>query len=395
MNIFKIIKSILNILKWMVISSIIGVFGALSSIIITIIVSTFSTDVSFLLIPEFFIIGLIVGYLPELKGSGINITLKALSENKKLSLISGILKVILSGFTIAVGGSAGKVGPCIQCSASFADYIGNKLHLKNREMILITGISGGLSGTFDAPLGTAILSCEIIEHEGFKYNNVFPAMIASIVGYMAYNSITGEKHLFPTVNNLFNNIVSPIYIIWYILAGFFCSFIMYGYIKTFKKISSFFNKINIPDAFKMSFAAIILLIIYHFAPFSSGLGSNFLNSLFTIKLPLSLIVITIIGKILSTSFTIGSGCPGGLLFPSIVIGALSGLIFSTFFGLNSIPFIILGIATGLSSVANVPLGSAVLSTEMFGMDFAVPIIIGTVIGYYMTKLEYIFEYIEW
>ena len=199
MDIVNAFNKFIKMIKWIGIASLIGIVGGLSSVIMAIIIEYFPEKHNIFLIPiVFFIAGLGVDYIYELKGSGIDRVLRALNVNERLTWVKGLLKILLAGVVIAVGGSAGKEGPCVQSSASFADELYRLLKLKNRELVLITGIAGGLGGAFSAPLGTAVLACEIIEHENFNYINLLPPMIASVVGYIIFYLITGKKHLFET-----------------------------------------------------------------------------------------------------------------------------------------------------------------------------------------------------
>ncbi len=394
MDAINVLIKLIKMIKWIGIASLIGIVGGLSSVIMAIIIEYFPEKNNIFLIPViFFIAGLFVDYIYELKGSGIDRVLKALNLNKRLMWSRGLLKILLAGLVIAVGGSAGKEGPCVQSSASFADELYRLLNLKNRELVIITGIAGGLGGAFSAPLGTAILACEIIERENFNYINLLPPIIASVMGYIIFYLITGKKHLF-NFNTYLSYSICPYDFIWFLLAAFFCSVISHYYIITYKKIASIFDNFKAPYCIKTLIGGILVAIIGYFIPEIMGLGLDLIKDLFFIKISLGLLILILIGKILATSFTVGSGVPGGLVFPSMCVGAVSGMIFSSILGLNPIPFIVLGIATSLSASTNAPLGGAVLCTEIFGFDFAVPASIGAVIGYQTTKLETIFKYIR-
>ncbi|ENN96268.1 Cl- channel voltage-gated family protein [Methanocaldococcus villosus KIN24-T80] len=386
------IKNILTIIKWTILSAAIGLVGGLSSLLMAIIIKYFPEKNNIFLIPIiFFISGFFVDKIYELKGSGVDRVLKALNYNINLSWKIGILKTILSSLVIAVGGSCGKEGPCVQSSASFADEIHRMLKLKNRELVIITGIAGGLSGAFSAPLGTAILACEIIEKEDFRYVNLIPPMMASVFSYAVFYVITHKKHLFEYLPHY---CFDPIDIFWFLFGAIFCSIIASFYIKTYKTISNYFDNITIPYAIKSLLGGIVVATIGYFLPEILGMGVILVKELFMIKFSLIFLLFLLIGKVLATSFTVGSGTPGGLVFPSICVGAISGALFSSIFALNPTPFIVLGMATALSASLNAPLGSAVLCTEMFGFDFAIPSSIGAVIGYQVTRFETVFKYVR-
>lgn len=78
MNIVNMFGKYIKIIKWIGIASLIGIVGGLSSVIIAIIIEYFPEKHNVLLIPiVFFIAGLFVDYIYELKGSGIDRVLKS------------------------------------------------------------------------------------------------------------------------------------------------------------------------------------------------------------------------------------------------------------------------------------------------------------------------------
>ncbi|WP_423791977.1 chloride channel protein [Methanocaldococcus indicus] len=387
-------KNIIKLLKVISLASIIGIVGGISSIILTLIIHNFPYHNNIYLIPVVFLLcGVVVDFFPIIRGSGINYVLKALNENEKLFWYFGALKVFLSGFIIGVGGSAGKEGTCVFASACFADnFIYRGLKLKNRDLVILTGISGGLAGAFATPLGAAIFSCELIEREDFRYFDVFPAIIASLVGYIVYYLITHKRHFLNYIP-IYN--LKPEDFIFFVIGAILLSYVGTLYMYVYKNVNKYFENINIPWTLKLFIGGCIVSFIGYIAPQSLGMGLELIKNLFIIKYGLLFLFILLLGKIFATSFTIGSGAPGGLVFPAMCIGAIAGALYGDILGVENIaPYVVLGIATVLSSTTNTPLGTSVLCTEIFGFDFSIPAGIGAVIGYKMTKTETIYEHIR-
>jgi len=383
-----------HIIKWMVISSSIGVVGSLSAIIITKLIEIFSsTSHNIFIIPfamEF--AGYVVDKYGDLKGSGVDRTLRAFNEKISLNPFIGFLKVVLSGIIIGLGGSAGKVGPSIQPSASFADFLYRIFKLKNRKALLISGIAGGLSGDLCAPFGSAIFAAEIVRREGFEYISCFPAILSSIFGYMVYLTIYGKIKLFdiPCHYNF-----SPMDFPYIFICAIFCAFIAYIYIHSYISTRDFFDDLKYPQYVKSFIGGILVAIIGYYIPQSLGLGVGITENIMLLKYGVISLVLILFGKIYATSFTVGTGTPGGLVLPSVFIGACSGALFGMLLGFhNVLPFIVVGIATLLSSMANVPLASAVLCIEIFGFDFAIPAAIGALMGFQLVRWKTIYEYIK-
>ncbi len=387
-NVFK------HIIKWISISAMIGIVGSLSAILLTkiiLVLSSLSHNNIYYIPIVLAFTGYFVDKYPSLKGPGVEITLNALNNKLALNPFVGFLKVILSGITIGFGGSGGKVGPSIQSSASFADYIYRKFKLRSRKPLLISGISGGLSGDLCAPLGSAIFAAEIVKKEGFEYISCFPAIMSSIFGYILFFEVFGREVLFTPPNYQFTMMDMPSIF----LCAIFCVVVAYIYIHTYEIVRDFFDELSCSQCFKSFVGGVAIAIIGYYVPQSLGLGVNMVENFMVVKYGLSSLLVILIGKILTTSFTVGTGTPGGLVVPSIFIGACAGALFGTIIGSHVIvPFIVIGIATCLSAIANVPLASAILCTEIFGFDCAIPAAIGALIGFQLVRWKTIYENIK-
>ncbi len=75
---------------------------------------------------------------------------------------------------------------------------------------------------------------------------------------------------------------------------------------------------------------------------------------------LGLLFMLLIGKILATSFTIGSGGSGGVVAPSLTIGAITGAIIARVINFDFPLAIITASAAGvLGSAAHIPLTTSI------------------------------------
>ncbi len=299
-NIFK------HIFKWTCISAIISMVGSFSAIIITktiLILSSISYNNIYIIPFALAFSGYFVDKYPNLKGPGVDRTLNALNNKLPLNPFVGFLKVILSGITIGLGGSGGKVGPSIQDNAFFADYLYRKFKLRNRKALLISGIAGGLSGDLCAPLGSAIFAAEIVKKEGFEYISCFPAIMSSIFGYILFFIIFGQVKLFNPPTYQFTPMDFPAIF----LCAIFCAFIAYIYINTFGKTRRFFDKFSYPQWLK-SFWRNYCCDYWILHTSISGLGADIIENFMILKYSIIPLTAILFGKILTTSFTVGTKC---------------------------------------------------------------------------------------
>ena len=119
---------------------------------------------------------------------------------------------------------------------------------------------------------------------------------------------------------------------------------------------------------------------------------------------LAVLVALLMGKYLFTNVSFASGAPGGTLFPLVVMGALSGAIFSSVVGLftgnataymNS--FIVLGVAGLFASVVRAPVTAVVLVFELTGsLDALLATSVVSIISYVtanMLKVDPFYEHL--
>lgn len=119
------------------------------------------------------------------------------------------------------------------------------------------------------------------------------------------------------------------------------------------------------------------------------------RSTFTLFALISVILL-ILGKVVATAFTIGSGGSAGFTFPSLILGALAGDLVAISFGViepgTHLALIVVGIAGSLGAILNAPIASIVICTEIFGFSFSLPAILGGVIGFMVGRPKVIYEY---
>ena len=108
-----------------------------------------------------------------------------------------------------------------------------------------------------------------------------------------------------------------------------------------------------------------------------------------------------LGKIVANSTYVGSGASGGMVMPSIIIGAGFGGAFAltcVYLGILSPSYVAAYVAVGgvsvLAAVTNAPLACAIFSLELFGIGFLGPAMMATMIAYATTEFETIYEQIS-
>ncbi|QGA69623.1 chloride channel protein [Sulfolobus sp. E11-6] len=340
---------------------------------------------NYLLIPISTAIGglisgiIVYTFAPEAEGHGTDAAIKSYHYLQgKVRWIVIPVKIIASAITIGSGGSAGREGPTAQFSAGVGSVIADLLHLspEDRRRAVAVGIGAGIGTIFKTPIGGAILAAEILYRRDLEPEVIYPALVASAIGYTIFGSIFGFTPVFGYYTGTFNPLRLPMYAVLGLVSGLMA--ILYP--KTFYGINSLFKKLRIPNHVKPAIGGLITGLIGLLAPEILGTGYGWINlveyeKFFTLYSPLIppiiLIIILPFLKIISTSFSIGSGGSGGVFAPGLFIGAYLGasigLLFHYLFPTivpNIAPFVIIGMMSFFAGAGKVPLSVLIMVTEM-------------------------------
>lgn len=344
--------------------------------------------------------GLIVGplimrFAPETKGHGVPEVMEAVAlKGGRIRKRVAFLKVIVSSITIGSGGSAGREGPIAQIGATIGSFLGQAFKLSSQDvrLLVVCGLSAGIAGTFNAPLGGAIFGMEIL-FRGITLFNAMPVVFGSVIGAATAASVLGQHPAFiaPIVKSW-----SPPELILFTLLGVVFGLISVFWVKTFYMIEDGFARLRFPSQFKLALGGLatgVLIMLY--PQFGiMGVGYEGVNMALVGELSLLLLFTLGILKILATSFTIGSGGSGGIFAPSLYIGCMFGAVMGQIFqqafpSLVQQPFTyaLAGMGALFAGAAQAPLSVIVMIPEMSN-DYALipPLMASSVSSFFVAWL---------
>lgn len=332
--------------------------------------------------------GLISGFLiykfaPEAEGHGTDAAIDAY-HNKEGNIRPRVifLKTIASAITIGSGGSAGREGPTALISAGLGSLIGKILYLnaQDKRKIVAIGIGAGIGTIFKAPIGGAILAAEILYKRDLQSEIIYPAIVASAIGYSIFGSFVGFMPIFGFYKSAFEPLRLPLYMV----LGIVCGYVAILYPKVFYYTKSSFAKLNIKSIYKPAVGAFASGLIALIFPEIMGVGYGWIQLLIVGKFSifhtygLPVIVIFLLmpfAKILATAFTIGSGGSGGVFAPGMFIGAFVGVVLGIIFHYlfpslvmqsNIGAFVIVGMLALFGAAGKVPIAVTLMIVEMTG-----------------------------
>lgn len=140
------------------------------------------------------------------------------------------------------------------------------------------------------------------------------------------------------------------------------------------KVQDIYEKFSfVKPCYRILFPFLLSGILLYFVPVVLGGGHFMIELLSERTLSLSILFGLLMIKFIFSLCCFGSGAPGGIFFPLLVLGSYAGAIFATFFiqyaGMDSTflsNFIILGMAGFFAAIVRAPITGIILIAEMSG-----------------------------
>ncbi|MBC2713269.1 MAG: chloride channel protein [Desulfosarcina sp.] len=316
---------------------------------------------------------LVYTFAPEAEGHGTDAAIN--SYHNKGGFIRSrvpIIKTIASAITLTTGGSGGREGPIAQIGAGFGSFLATTLKLSDRErrIMMAAGIGAGVGSIFRAPLAGALFAAEVLYRDpDFESEVIIPAGISSVVAYCMFCLVFGWGSLFDSPPFKFQNPLElgPYLVLAMVLVatGVFYIKAFYGTIHLFESIK------KIPNHIKPAIGGLLTGLIGFFLPHTLAFGYGFAQKAINNELAVPFLLSLALGKVLTTSFSIGSGGSGGVFGPSIVIGgAMGGVVGKIFHAIMPSvvtqpgAFVVVGMAGFFTAVSNTPISTIIFVSEM-------------------------------
>lgn len=337
---------------------------------------------------------------------GIPAILYNISRNSsRLDVHNIYSQVISSALTVGLGGSAGLEAPAVASGSAIGSNLGRLFGLNYRETTLLLGCgaAAGIAGAFNSPIAGMIFAIEVILPE-FSIPVVIPLLIASALSSVISKIIYNEP-LFALVTH--DWVVDAFW--YYILMGAIIGVYTIFFSRLNSRLFQLFDAIK--NRWKKVFTGGLTLgvmIALFPALYGEGyitiqklldgnyhtlLSNSFFSSYQNIGWALVLFgALTMVGKTFASIITMASGGNGGMFGPAVVVGGLTGFVFSYGLNLTGIVelnvtnFIIAGMAASISGMMHAPLTGVFLAAEITGgYVLMVPLMIVSALAYFINK----------
>ena len=315
------------------------------------------------------VVTLLLKWEPDCSGSGIP-QLKGELKGYEDQVWWRVIISKFIGCALAIGGglALGREGPSVQLGAMVGKgFARTKKSLLVEERLLMTcGAGAGLSAAFGAPLAGAIFALEEL-HQSFSALILITAMGSTAVSDFVASSILGTRPVF------------DFSIVTRIPLGYYWTIIVLGvllgafgalYNKMLDSMQNFFalfNKIWI----KMLVAFAVAYVMMFVYPNALGSGAYLVKEICYGKYALDALAILLLVKFVFSTGSFGSGSPGGIFLPLLVLGAITGGLYSRILsatlGIEEAyitSYVVIAMAGYFAAIVRAPATGIILITEM-------------------------------
>ena len=225
-----------------------------------------------------------------------------------------------AALSIISGHSVGREGPGIHLGAASSSLIGLGLKLPNNSIRILVacGTAASIAASFNTPLAGVIFAMEVIVME-YTIAGFTPIILSTVTATLLTRYVFGDSPAF-TVPGLYLASIweIPILIVLALFIGVLAAW--------FNSLMSSTIKVSAKIALwqRLILAGLLTGVCGVFVPEILGIGYDTVNSALLGQLGIKLLLLIVIVKLMITTVSLGLGLPGGLIGPTLVIGAAAG-----------------------------------------------------------------------
>lgn len=316
-------------------------------------------------------------FAPEAGGSGIPEIEGALEELRPVRWWRVIPVKFFGGLgTLGAGMVLGREGPTVQLGGNIGRMVLDIFGMKSNEArhsLLATGAAAGLAAAFNAPLAGILFILEEMRPQ-FRYNliSIKAVMIGVITASIVFRMFNGDQAVI-SVGKLDN---APVHTLWlYLVLGMLIGVAGVIFNRLIFLSQDFFQSLYGGKLFRMvavggmigGMCGVLALL---FSPAAGG-GANLIPLAAAGHFSISMLLIILMMRLVTTLVCFGSGAPGGIFAPMLALGTLMGMCFGMVAQhafpldhLQSATFAIAGMGALFAASVRAPFTGIVLVLEM-------------------------------
>lgn len=271
------------------------------------------------------IIGLIFHSVNKMGGGGVQVGIVHVLERlayhqSHLPLRNFILQFVGATISIISGHSVGREGPGVHLGAASSSLMGQWLRLPNNSIqtLVACGAAASIAASFNTPIAGVIFAMEVIMME-YTIAGFAPIILAAVSATALTRFVFGAEPAF-SVPSL--QLASLFELPYLLVMGLVIGALAALFITSLKWLTKTSSQMIIWQ--RLTLAGVLTGLCALIVPEIMGVGYDTVNQAMLGQLGVGLLLMVVLFKILATTVGLGLGLPGGLIGPTLVIGAAAG-----------------------------------------------------------------------
>lgn len=277
-----------------------------------------------------------------------------------------VAQFILAVAAIGSGHSVGREGPAVHLGAGSAAKLGRWLKLPNNSMqtIIACGVAAGISASFDTPLAGVIFAMEVIVME-YTIVGFVPVILSSVIAAAICKGILGSTIAFQVGGSSIHSLYELCFIVF---TGLIIALLAGTFIKL-NLLAQRFSKQ--PVMTRILAAGALTATVAIFVPEVMGLGYDTIQSTLDGSMLASALLVIALAKLLLSPIVVALGIPGGVIGPSLFVGACIGYVLGALaqwmfpsLHIDTSTYVLLGMTGMMAAIMNAPLAALIAILEL-------------------------------
>ncbi len=243
-----------------------------------------------------------------------------------LPLRNALLQFFGAAICIISGHSVGREGPSVHLGATSGSFLGQKLGLPNNSVRILVGcgVAAAIAAGFNTPLAGVIFAMEVVLME-YTITGFAPIILAAVSANTLTRVVYGNEIVFGNEIALLApsmQLTSVAELPYVLVMGVGIGVLAAAFIHSMMWTTRVTTKQPVWLRAILGGTAVGVIAIWF--PEVMGIGYDTLSDALLGKLTLTALAIFVIAKLSATALALGAGLPGGLIAPTLVLGATAG-----------------------------------------------------------------------
>ena len=234
----------------------------------------------------------------------------------KTNLIAQFFGAIIA---LIGGHSVGREGPAVHIGAGSASQLGQLLKTPHHRLRILAacGVASAISASFNTPMAGVIFAMEVVLLE-YSIKGFIPIILASVIGAIVSRAVFGNETAFIVPSLEMGSLLEIPYIL---LLALICGVLGSLFIASVK----FMQRWNGQPLWQTwGLLGIIAAVISIYLPEVMGIGYDSINAWLQGDVIWGIALTLLFAKMLLSGWASAMGFPGGLIGPSVFMGAAIG-----------------------------------------------------------------------